>query len=103
MKAKCPNCGEPHKVNYGEDKEGNVTTVVGFVDCPNNDKTYLVLIDDKPIDKSRTMFASDVVEHPTCVQCGVELTSTYDIGEKYYCANPECPNYSLVAVRLSKK
>jgi len=41
---------------------------------------------------------------PVCVQCGGAL-SEYELLNDVldYCANPECPNYSLVAVRVSKR
>ena len=41
--------------------------------------------------------------HPLGVQCGVKMLALTSVDELYYCANTFCPNYSLVAVRVSEK
>lgn len=49
----CPNCGELHKVGYGDKvlKDGTKvpTKMLAFVDCPENGNSYLVGIDGKRI------------------------------------------------------
>ena len=52
----------------------------------------------------KMLVADHKKKHTTCVLCGGAL-SEYELLNDVldYCANPECPNYSLVAVRVSEK
>ena len=47
----CPDCGEKHKVQYGDAVMKDGTTkpskMLAYVKCPKNDKSYLVGIDGK--------------------------------------------------------
>ena len=50
----CPNCGDLHKVRYGDkiEKDGTLTPskMLGYVKC-NNGSSYLVTIDGKEFKK----------------------------------------------------
>ena len=51
----CPNCGEKHKVEYGEkvleDGSKVPSKLLAFTKCDKNDATYLVGIEGKLIKK----------------------------------------------------
>ena len=50
--ATCPNCGEQHRVQYGDkvEKDGTLTPwkMLGYVKCTNG-SSYLVAIDGKEL------------------------------------------------------
>jgi len=46
----CPICKKEHKVKYGKDAQtGKESKMLGFVDCPDTKKSYLVAVNQRLI------------------------------------------------------
>lgn len=59
--ATCPNCREPHPLQYGTGPDGRENRLLGFVHCPVNHQAYLASLNGRVVPLPRARAPEPVV------------------------------------------